>query len=73
MDNQELLQAIRAIVHDEVKPLRESVAKLEDMPRQIKLIAEGHTGLVEHMDRIETRLDNIENQLENAVIVKAAP
>lgn len=60
------------LLAEELAPIRQSIVKLEDLPRQIRLIAEGHMGTVERLDRIESRLDSIENQLENAVIVKAA-
>lgn len=65
-------QRLKDKIEDSIRPLRKSIVKLEDMPRQIKLIAEGHAGLVERLDKIEIRLDRIENQLETAVIVKAA-
>lgn len=65
-------QYTQELLEKEIAPLRQSIVKLESLPGQIKLIAEGHTILVEKINNIEVRLDKIEDQLDNAVIVKAA-
>ncbi len=40
----------------------------EGMMDHIKLLAEGHSGVVQKLDRVETRLEGVENGLEKVEI-----
>ena len=40
----------------------------EGMMDHIKLLAEGHSGVVQKLDRVETRLEGVENRLEKVEI-----
>ncbi|WRS27813.1 hypothetical protein U6B65_01410 [Oscillospiraceae bacterium MB08-C2-2] len=84
--DQEALQAIRELfieerqhtariieekLEDKIKPLRDSIAKLEDMPKQIKIIAEGHIGLDRNIKELQDHIAEVQTTLENAIVVKA--
>jgi chromosome segregation ATPase len=40
----------------------------EGMMDHIKLLAEGHSGVVQKLDRVETRLEGVENRLDKVEI-----
>ena len=82
-DLQAIGEITRAIVKEETQPqfdelkadnarMNQNIAKLEQLPDQIKAMSEGITGINRNIEEMKTRLDNIENTLDNAVIVKAA-
>ncbi|MCX5677620.1 MAG: hypothetical protein NTY76_00730 [Candidatus Omnitrophica bacterium] len=48
---------------------QETRVLLEDMQSGIKTIAEGHSGIVSRLDRIEARLGTVESELNTVKIV----
>ena len=42
---------------------------LEDIQSNVKIIAEGHTGIISRLDRVETRLGAVESELHTVKMV----
>lgn len=64
-------QHTEELFEKEIAPLRQILAELEDMPKQIELILEAQSCLLTKISGVEVKLDEIENKLDNATSIKA--
>lgn len=72
MDNDELLIAIKDIFDKKVEEVKNEVQDVkrhtgiivEDLRKDVKAIAEGHSILNEKMDRLETKVDRLDTKVD---------
>ena len=69
MDNNELnelLSAIGSMMDTKLEPINNRLSKIEltienETNKNIKLLAEGHTGVVDRLDRLETKMEDVQD------------
>ena len=65
MDNDQLLIAIKDMFDKKVDEVKQHTGVLvEDLRKEVKAIAEGHSILNEKMDRLETKVDKLEVKVD---------
>lgn len=75
MDNDELLIAISDMFEKKVEEVKLHTGVLvEDLRKDVKAIAEGHTVLLNKMDKLESKVDGIERKVDglekNMTVIK---
>ena len=76
MDNNELLQAIRTIVKDEIEPLKQEVLSIkltqENVTnKNIQLLMEGQQGMNEKFKSLDVLEDKVEDIQTTVSVLKA--
>ena len=78
MDNNELLQAIRKIVKDEIEPLKQEVLSIkltqENVTnKNIQLLMEGQQGMNEKFKSLDVLEDKVEDIQTTVLMVQSHP
>ena len=66
MDNEELLRTLQGMFEKNVQEVkRYTGVKVEDLQRQVKAVAEGHSLLNEKIDRLEGKVDRLDGKVDS--------
>ncbi|WP_334137365.1 hypothetical protein [Muricomes intestini] len=65
MDNEELLRTLQGMFEKNVQEVkRYTGVKVEDLQRQVKAVAEGHSLLNEKIDRLDRKVDGLDRRVD---------
>ena len=66
MDNEELLRTLQGMFEKNVQEVkRYTGVKVEDLQRQVKAVAEGHSLLNEKIDRLDRKVDGLDRRVDD--------
>ena len=66
MDNEELLRTLQGMFEKNVQEVkRYTGVKVEDLQRQVKAVAEGHSLLNEKIDRLDRKVDGLDKKVDS--------